>query len=173
MLSVYSALSSQTSSAEVDATVTSTDIRITTEATDSRPAFQLHVVFPAPVDDERVQAKFNKKKNYITLTIPTLHQSPPQPATADAANNATPTAAQPAPAETSTEAVAHTAPAVSTAMEGDVGGEERGGVDREQEVDGGVESETLGGCGMVAAVDWAARLGLSNRLIDQSCLSYN
>ena len=142
----------------MDATITSTDIHITTQATSTRPAYQLHVLFPAAVDDERVQAKFNKKKNFITLTIPTL---------AHACTNDTPTL----PA-TEAEAATTQSPTHSDTVT-TVGSANVDMVNVEKEVVGETESNTLNGCGTAAVFDWAAHLGLSNRLIDQSCLSYN
>ena len=153
----------QSSSAEVDATITATDIRITTQATDSRPAYQLHVVFPAPVDDERVQAKFNKKQHHITLAIPTLLQ----PTTAAAID---------APADDSlawpaatTEVLAEQPLLVCEAATSQA-------TDREKEepaITHEADDCSANGCGAAVVADWASRLDLSNRLIDQSCLSYN
>ena len=159
----------QSSSAEVDATVTSTDIHIATPRTDSRPAYQLHVVFPTTVDDERVQAKFNKKKSCITLTMPVLsHSSAPVAAAARTESSAT-AATQAATAEATTyQSPALSEPTVPSATVDADTRTESLEADRAESA-----GTTLHGCGKTAVVDWPSRLELSNRLIEQSCLSYN
>ena len=155
----------QSSSAEVDATITSADIRITTQATDSRPAYQLHVLFPVAVDDERVQARFNKRQQHITLIIPKLHQPTAAAPVVDAlvqdllvqrpATDGVATQHPPAVYDAAILQTNHTAE------------------EEEEAVAHDAETRAANGCATTAVVDWAMRLNLSNRLIDQSCLTYN
>ena len=141
------------SSAAVDASVTSSDVRLLAAADSTHPAYSLHVQLPHPVDDARVAARFNKKRCVLTLRLPLLHAT---------------TALQPHTADSSDEYKHHPVQEEKSAR--DVVS-----ADTKAQASAGAaaaptESAVSEDACATPPVDWVARLGLRNSLITQTCI---